>query len=83
MADAKKGGAKKGRLNKKRITAALRAKDVAELRKELAEEREKLMRDRFRHATAQLQDTASLRATRRQIARLETVLKEKQSEASA
>lgn len=72
MADASKG-----KLNKRRITASLRELDVAELRKKLSEEQEKLMRDRFSHATASLTDTASLKTTRRQIARIETVIQEK------
>lgn len=73
MADAKKG-----RLNARKITADLRKLDAGELEKKLGEEQEKLMRDRFRHATANLENTAALRTTRRQIARIETVLKEKQ-----
>lgn len=68
---------KKGRLNKRRITAGLRGLDIGELEKKLAEEQENLMRDRFRHATAALEDTALLKTTRRQIARIETVINEK------
>ena len=73
MADAKKG-----KLNARKITAELRNLDIAELQKKLSEEQDKLMHDRFRHATANLEDTASLKTTRRQIARIETVLKQKQ-----
>lgn len=69
--------AKKGKLNTRRISADLRGLDLAELEKRLAEEREKLMRDRFRHATAALENTASLKTSRRQIARLETIITEK------
>lgn len=72
MADAKKG-----KLNARKITASLRGLDLSELEKRLAEEQEKLMQDRFRHATANLENTASLKTTRRQIARLETVITEK------
>lgn len=72
MADARKG-----KLNARRITASLRQLDVAELRKQLSDAQEKLMRDRFSHATASLVDTASLKTTRRQIARIETVIQEK------
>lgn len=79
MADAKK----KGKLNAKKITGDLRKLDVAELEKKLSEEQENLMRDRFRHATANLEDTASLRTTRRQIARIETVLNEKRQGAAS
>lgn len=67
----------KGKLNTRRITASLRKLDVPELQKKLTEEQEKLMRDRFSHATAALTDTASLRTTRRQIARIATVITEK------
>ncbi len=74
--------AKKGKLNARRITAALRAKSVEELKKELSETQEKLQQDRFRHATASLEDTALLKTTRRQIARIETVLNEKLQAAS-
>lgn len=70
--------AEKGKLNARKLTAELRNLDIAELQKKLGEEKEKLMRDRFRHATANLEDTASLKTTRRQIARIETVLKQKQ-----
>lgn len=72
MADAKKGAA-----NSRKMTAELRALSPEELEKKLAEQREQLMRDRFRHATAALEDTALLKKTRRQIARIETVLNEK------
>lgn len=74
---------KKGKLNARKITAGLRALDAAELEKRLAEEREKLMRDRFAHAAATLENTASLKTTRRQIARLETVINEKKRETRA
>lgn len=68
---------KKGKLNAKKITATLRSLDLPELEKKLAEEQEKLMQDRFRHATANLADTASLKTTRRQIARIETIITER------
>lgn len=72
MADAKKG-----KQNAKRLTAALRALSIEDLQKKLVEEQANLMQDRFRHATASLEDTALLKTTRRQIARIETVLNEK------
>lgn len=78
MADAKKG-----KLNARRITASLRGLEVAELEKRLAEEKETLMRDRFRHATAALENTASLKNTARQIARIETIINEKKRGARA
>lgn len=72
MADAKKGAA-----NSRKLTAELRALGAEELEKKLAEQQEQLMRDRFSHATAALENTALLKKTRRQIARIETVLNEK------
>lgn len=69
---------KKGKLNAKRLTQTLRNMDMGQLQKELAEQQEKLMRDRFRHATATLEDTAGLKTLRRQIARIQTVMNEKQ-----
>lgn len=58
----------------------LRKLDVRELEKKLIEEREALMRARFQHATASLEDTALLKTHRRQIARVETIIKQKQLE---
>lgn len=72
---------KKGKLNARRITAWLRAKSIEELQKDLAEAQEQLMQDRFRHATASLEDTALLKTTRRQIARIETVINQKKQAA--
>jgi large subunit ribosomal protein L29 len=74
MAVAKK---KKGQ-SKSRKPAALRALDRDELTTRLAEERKALLTMRFQHATAQLEQTSSLKFTRRRIARLETILKEKE-----
>lgn len=73
---------KKGKLNKRKITAALRQKSIEELRKDLTQAQERLKEDRFRHATASLEDTALLKTTRRQIARIETVIHEKQEGAA-
>ncbi len=72
MADGKKGA-----LNAKKMTADLRGLSVDELEKKLADEREQLMRNRFAHATAALENTSLLKKGRRQIARIETVLTEK------
>lgn len=55
----------------------LRAKNVDELKELLAQNSDELMRSRFRHATAALEDTAMLRALKRQIARIQTILNEK------
>ena len=57
--------------------ADLRKLSAEELRSKLAEEREALMTARFKHATAQLEKTSELKATRRLVARIFTVLNEK------
>jgi len=76
MAAAKK---KKGQpANQGRKPAELRALGRDELAAKLAEERKELLTMRFRHATAQLEQTSSLKFARRSIARLETILKEKE-----
>ena len=48
-----------------------------ELRAKLAEQREELMQARFKHATAQLEKTSELKAIRRQVARISTILNQK------
>ena len=58
--------------------AELRDMSVEELRAKLAEQREELMTVRFKHATAQLEKTSELKAMRRQVARISTVLTEKE-----
>ena len=77
MAEGKKGAA-----NSKKLTAELRALNADELAKKLAEQQEALMRYRFSHATAALENTALLNKTRREIARIETVLNEKKTGAA-
>ena len=59
-------------------TADLRAMSVEELRGKLVEQREELMTVRFKHAAAQLEKTSELKAMRKQVARIETVLNEKE-----
>lgn len=54
----------------------LREKSVEELRTLSDAERKALFDLRFQHYTGQLMDTASLSRTRRNIARLETVIRE-------
>ncbi|WP_308620601.1 50S ribosomal protein L29 [uncultured Desulfovibrio sp.] len=61
--------------------AELRGMDAAQLRAKLAEEREELMRARFRHAAAALEKTSELKARRRQVARIATILNEKEQRA--
>ena len=62
-------------------TADLRALSVEELRGKLVEQRQELMTVRFKHAAAQLEKTSELKAMRKQVARIETVLNEKEQRA--
>lgn len=55
----------------------LRAKDVAALNQELQDLLRTHFKLRMQKATQQLQNTASLRQTRRDIARVRTILTEK------
>ena len=48
-----------------------------DLKAKLAEQREELMQARFKHATAQLEKTSELKAMRRQVARISTILNQK------
>ncbi len=56
----------------------LRQLGPAELRQRLEEARQELFNLRFRHATRQLENTAELQKVRRRIARILTVLREKE-----
>lgn len=58
--------------------ADLRSLSVDDLRGKLAEQRRELMNARFKHAAAQLEKTSELKAMRKQVARIETVLNEKE-----
>lgn len=58
-------------------SAELRKLSTEELKTKLEENRKELFDLRFKHATAQLQKTASLPETKRNIARILTILKEK------
>lgn len=60
----------------------LREASLDELRKQLNDAREELMNLRFRQATGELTDFTRLRLTRRQIARLMTILDEREKEAA-
>ncbi|MDR3043648.1 MAG: 50S ribosomal protein L29 [Desulfovibrio sp.] len=57
--------------------AELRTLSAEQLKDKLAESRKELFDLRFRHATAQLEKTSNLPATKREIARILTILKEK------
>lgn len=56
----------------------LREKSVDELRTLSDERRKELFDLRFKHYTGQLVNTAALRSTRRDIARIETIIRERQ-----
>jgi large subunit ribosomal protein L29 len=56
----------------------IRLLSSAELKTKLADTRHELMNLRFQTVTGQLTDTSRLKATRRQIARMETVLRERE-----
>jgi len=60
----------------------LREMSVEDLRKQLNDSREELMNLRFQQATGELTDFSRLRHTRRQIARLMTLLAEHEREAT-
>ncbi|MBQ3059166.1 MAG: 50S ribosomal protein L29 [Desulfovibrio sp.] len=60
---------------------ALRELSTEELCTQLSEQRQELMQARFKHAVAQLEKTSELKAMRKQVARIETVLKEKEQRA--
>lgn len=58
----------------------MREQSVDELRRQLDDARERYFKARFQLATGQLKNTAALRQVRREIARLATVLRERESE---
>ena len=62
-------------------TQELKKLTVAELKDKLSENREELFKLRFRHSTAQLENTASIPRVKKTVARIMTVLKEKETEA--
>ena len=59
----------------------LRAMSADDLRKALDDQRQELMQARFKHAAAQLEKTSELKAMRRQVARISTILNEKEQRA--
>jgi large subunit ribosomal protein L29 len=62
--------------------ADVRAKSVDELKSELTELRKEQFNLRFQRASGQLENTSRVRAVRRDIARIMTVLGERQRAAS-
>lgn len=67
--------------NKKNNASAIREMTPEELSKTLREDREKLLSLRLRKNTGQVDNPARIRTLRREIARLETVAREKRSAA--
>ena len=63
-------------------TRDIRALQVNELEKRIREEEENLIHLKFQKATSQLESPIRIRTVRREIARLRTVLREKQSAAA-
>jgi large subunit ribosomal protein L29 len=61
----------------------LRAMSVDELKKRLTEEEESLANLQFQHATSQLESPTRLRHVRRDIARIKTLLREKERAATS
>ena len=59
-------------------TSEMRLQSVEELRSKLADARQELMNLRFQVVTGQLTDTSRLKASRRLIARYETLLRERE-----
>ena len=60
----------------------LRDASIDELHKQLRDAQEELMNLRFRQATGELTDFTRLRQTRRQIARLMTIVDEREKDAA-
>jgi len=60
--------------------AQIRAMSPDEIRRSLEDAREKYFRMRFQIATGQLKNTGALRQARRDIARLETILRQREKE---
>ena len=61
-----------------KINKSFQELGVEELKAKLAEQRQELFNLRFQHTTAQLEKTSSIPAARKNIARILTVLKEKE-----
>jgi len=57
----------------------IRALSVEEIRAKLMDAREELMKYRFQQVSGQLTDTSRLRIARREVARLSTILSEREA----
>ena len=64
-------------------TSELRNLQTGEIETKLADAREELMKLRFQAVTGQLTDTSRLRILRREIARMQTILREQPSAEAA
>ena len=64
-------------------TSKLRSLQPGEIETKLSDAREELMKLRFQAVTGQLTDTSRLRILRREIARMETILREQPSAEAA
>lgn len=63
----------------KEYVAELKNKSVAELNNELVEAKKELFNLRFQNATNQLQNTARINLVRKNIARIQTVITQKEN----
>jgi len=61
----------------KKLTEELRQKSTDELKKMVVELKEKLLKLRFKNAFGQLDNPMEIRKTRKQIARILTILRER------
>ncbi|WP_163328413.1 50S ribosomal protein L29 [Desulfurobacterium thermolithotrophum] len=61
----------------KKYTEELRQKSTDELKKMVVELKEKLLKLRFKNAFGQLENPMEIRKTRKQIARILTILRER------
>ena len=61
-------------------SSEIRALKQEEIKTKLADAREELMKLRFQQVTGQLTDTSRLRIIRRDVARMETILREQMAE---
>lgn len=57
-------------------SSEIRALKLEEIKSKLADSREELMKLRFQQVTGQLTDSSRLRIVRRDIARMETIMRE-------
>lgn len=61
-------------------SSEIRVLNPEEIKSKLADAREELMKLRFQQVTGQLTDSSRLRTVRRNIARMETILREQMAE---